>query len=77
MRKDRHVIQLNEEQQRLCIKAMIEFRNYVIEQDIDTVDIDKLIKMLSKQLEANMTILENFYYGNIDPHEYYIEKNST
>lgn len=24
-----------------------------------------------------MTILENFYYGNIDPHECYIGKNST
>lgn len=24
-----------------------------------------------------MTILEHFYYGNIDPHECYVEKNGT
>ena len=48
MSKDKHVIQLTEEQQRLCIKAMIEFRNYAIEHDVDTLDIDVMIKRLMK-----------------------------
>lgn len=48
MRKDKHVIQLTEEQIHICIKAMLEFRNYAIDCDIDTSDIDKLIKLLSK-----------------------------
>ena len=48
MRRDKYIIKLTEEQQRLCIKAMIEFRNYAIERDVDTVDIDKMIKLLSK-----------------------------
>ena len=48
MKKDKYVIQLNEEQIYICIRAMVEFRNYAIERDIDTVDIDKIIKLLSK-----------------------------
>lgn len=48
MRKDKYVIQLTEEQIHICIRAMLEFRNYALERDIDTVDIDKLIKLLSK-----------------------------
>lgn len=48
MRRDKYVIRLTAEQKHLCFKAMIEFRNYAIEQDIDTVDIEKLIKLLSK-----------------------------
>lgn len=48
MRRDKYVIKLTDEQIYLCIKAMVEFRNYAIEQDIDTVDINKLIKLLSK-----------------------------
>lgn len=48
MRKEKYVLKLTDEQIRLCIRAMVEFRNYAIEQDVDTVDIDKLIKLLSK-----------------------------
>lgn len=48
MRRDKYVIRFTAEQKHLCLKAMIEFRNYAIERDIDTTDIDKLIKMLSK-----------------------------
>ena len=48
MRKDKYVIQLTEEQIHICNRAILEFRNYALERDIDTVDIDKLIKLLSK-----------------------------
>lgn len=48
MRRDKYIIRLNAEQKHLCLKAMIEFRNYAIVRDIDTIDIDKLIKLLSK-----------------------------
>ena len=48
MKKDKYVLSLSEEQIRVCISAMIEFRNYAIEQNIDTVDIDGIIKELIK-----------------------------
>lgn len=48
MRKDKYALSLSKDQIIICIKAMVEFRNYAIEQDIDTIDIDKLIKKLSK-----------------------------
>ena len=48
MKKDKYVLSLSKEQIHICIRAMIEFRNYAIEQDIDTVDIDGIIKGLSK-----------------------------
>ena len=48
MRRNKHVIELTPKKQRLCLKAMINFRNSVLSQGIDTVDIDKLIKLLSK-----------------------------
>lgn len=48
MRRDKYILVLTVEQIHLCIKAMVEFRNYAIERDIDTTDIDNMIKRLSK-----------------------------
>lgn len=48
MKRDKYVLMLTDEQIHLCIIAMVEFRNYAIESDIDTTDIDFLIKKLIK-----------------------------
>lgn len=48
MKRNKYVLRLTNDQIHLCIKAMLEFRSYALERDIDTVDIDKLIKLLSK-----------------------------
>lgn len=48
MKRNKYVIELTSKEQRLCLEAMINFRNSVLAQGIDTADIDKLIKLLSK-----------------------------
>ena len=47
--KNKYVLELNAKERHLCLKAMLNFRNKVLAQGIDTVDIDKLIKLLSKK----------------------------
>ena len=48
MRKNKYIIELTSKECHLCLEAMINFRNSVFAQGIDTFDIDKLIKLLSK-----------------------------
>lgn len=46
--KNKYVLELTAKEWRLCLNAMLNFRNKVLVQGIDTTDIDKLIKLLSK-----------------------------
>ena len=47
--KNKYVLELTVKERHLCLKAMLNFRNKVLVQGIDTADIDKLIKLLSKK----------------------------
>ena len=47
--KNKYALELTAKERRLCLNAMLNFRNKVLAQGIDTADIDKLIKLLSKK----------------------------
>ena len=47
--KNKYVLELTAKERRLCLNAMLNFRNKVLVQGIDTADVDKLIKLLSKK----------------------------
>lgn len=47
--KNKYVLEFNAKERHLCLKAMLNFRNKVLMQSIDTADIDKLLKLLSKK----------------------------
>lgn len=47
--KNKYILELNTKERRLCLNAMLNFRNKVLVQGIGTADIDKLIKLLSKK----------------------------
>ncbi len=47
--KNKYVLELTAKERHLCINAMLNFRNKVLARGIDTGDIDKLIKLLSRK----------------------------
>ena len=47
--KNKYVLELTVKERYLCLNAMLNFRNKTLAQGVDTVDIDKLIKLLSKK----------------------------
>ena len=47
--KNKYIIEFTAKERRLCLNAMLNFRNKILAQGIDTADIDKLIKLLSKK----------------------------
>lgn len=47
--KNKYVLKLTAKERHLCLNAMLNFRNNVLAQGIDTGDIDKLIKLLSRK----------------------------
>lgn len=49
MRKTKYYLSLNAAERRVALDALIHFRNKVLAQGIDTVDIDQLIKKLQKR----------------------------
>lgn len=49
MRATKYYLSLNAVERRLALDAMIRFRNKVLPQGIDTVDIDQLIRKLQKR----------------------------
>lgn len=46
--RNKYVIELTSIERHLCINALLSFRNKALTKGIDTSDIDKLIKLLSK-----------------------------
>ena len=46
MRKTEYYITMTAAERRLALDAMVHFRNKALSQDIDTVDIDRLIQKL-------------------------------
>ena len=47
--KNKYILELNTKERHLCLNAMLNFRNKVLAQGIDIVDVNKLIKLLSKK----------------------------
>ena len=47
--KNKYVLELTAKERHRCLNTMLNFRNKVLAQGIDTADIDKLIKLLSKK----------------------------
>lgn len=49
MKKTKYYVTMSAAERRLALDAMIRFRNKVLSQGIDTVDIDQLIRKLQKK----------------------------
>ena len=49
MRKTKYYVTMSAAERRLALDAMVRFRNKVLSQGIDTVDIDQLIQKLQKK----------------------------
>ena len=50
--KDKRYIRMNPEERRLAMTAMLQFRNNVIQREIDPVDIDRILVKLTKARKA-------------------------